>query len=187
MNAPLAAEKLQAKFGEAISDVREFRDETTVIVDREKIFEICKACRDDLGFDHLVDICSVDNMGEDPRFEVVYHLYSYKDLCTLRIKAPVSEDDATIDSVTALWDAADWHEREAYDMMGIKFNNHPELRRILMWDGFPYYPLRKDFPLAGKPSEMPDVAFSNEAPLEGGPFVTCSGGDAKSREPRSRG
>lgn len=186
MNASLAAEKLKSQFADAVTDVREFRDEITVIVDRKKIVDICRACRDDLEFDHLADVCSVDNNGEDPRFEVVYHLYSYSHLSTLRIKANVPEDDATIDSVTGLWDSADWHERETYDMMGIKFNNHPDLRRILMWEGFPYHPLRKDFPLAGKPSEMPDVAFSNEAPLEGGPFVTCSGGGSKAREPRSR-
>ena len=79
------------------------------------------------------------------------------------------------------------HEREAYDMMGIRFAGHPDLRRILMWEGYPYYPLRKDFPLEGKPSEMPDVAFTDPIPLEGGPFVTLAGGeDAAAREPRVR-
>ena len=75
-------------------------------------------------------------------------------------------------TVSRVWQDADWHEREIFDMMGIRFTGHPDLRRILMWDGYPYFPLRKDFPLEGKPSEMPDVAFSAVAPLEGGPFVT---------------
>ena len=90
-------------------------------------------------------------------------------------------------SVTDLWPGADWHEREVYDMMGIPFSGHPNLKRILMWEGYPFFPLRKDFPLAGRPSEMPDVAFTGVAPLEGGPFVTCAGGeDTVRREPRSR-
>src|SRR5205823_3699885 len=81
----------------------------------------------------------------------------------------------------------DWHEREIYDMMGIRFNNHPDLRRILMWDGYPFFPLRKDFPLEGLPSEMPDVAFTSAAPMEGGPFVTQpSTATAKDREPRAK-
>ena len=187
MTAKEAAESIQSKFGDAVTDLREFRGEVTIVVDREKIVEICKTCRDELNFDFLADVCSVDNMGEDPRFEVVYHLYSYSHLSTLRIKTAVPEDDAEIDSVTDIWQTADWHEREVYDMMGISFRNHPDLRRILMWKGYPYHPLRKEFPLAGKPSEMPDVAFSGEAPMEGGPFVTSPSGDAVTREPRSRG
>src|SRR5439155_209310 len=77
-----------------------------------------------------------------------------------------------VDTVSDIWPTADWHEREIYDMMGIRFNNHPDLRRILMWDGYPFFPLRKDFPLEGLPSEMPDVAFTSAAPMEGGPCVT---------------
>src|SRR5437667_7363803 len=80
-----------------------------------------------------------------------------------------------------------WGGREIYDMMGIRFRGHPDLRRILMWEGYPYFPLRKDFPLAGRPSDMPEVAFTQPAPLAGGPFVTVAGGkDTISREPRVR-
>ena len=89
--------------------------------------------------------------------------------------------------MTDLWATANWHEREVYDMMGIEFAEHPDLRRILMWEGYPFYPLRKEFPLAGKQSELPDVAFTGVAPLEGGPFVTTpSAAGAISREPRAR-
>jgi NADH-quinone oxidoreductase subunit C len=77
--------------------------------------------------------------------------------------------------VSDIWPTANWHEREVYDMMGITFDGHPDLRRILMWEGYPFFPLRKDFPLAGKPSDMPEVAFTGIAPLEGGPFVTSPG------------
>ena len=99
----------------------------------------------------------------------------------------MSEEASELPTVSTVWRTANWHEREAYDMMGIRFAGHPDLRRILMWEGYPYFPLRKDFPLAGKPSEMPDVAFSDPAPLEGGPFVTVAGGeDSTAREPRAR-
>jgi hypothetical protein len=105
----------------------------------------------------------------------------------LRLKASVSEEKSEAPTITGVWRAADWHEREIYDMMGIRFRGHPDLRRILMWEGYPYFPLRKDFPLSGKPSQLPDIAFSETAPLEGGPFVTIAGGkDTISREPRVR-
>jgi NADH-quinone oxidoreductase subunit C len=105
----------------------------------------------------------------------------------LRLKTNVSEEKSELPTITGVWRTADWHEREIYDMMGIRFRDHPDLRRIIMWEGYPYFPLRKDFPLAGKPSEMPDVAFSKPAPMAGGPFVTISGGsDSIAREPRVR-
>ena len=89
--------------------------------------------------------------------------------------------------MTPVWRAANWHEREIYDMMGIRFSGHPDLRRILMWEGYPYYPLRKDFPLAGKATDLPEVAFSRPAPLEGGPFVTTAGEEHREqREPRAK-
>jgi NADH-quinone oxidoreductase subunit C len=107
--------------------------------------------------------------------------------CHLRLRTEVSEEKSELPSVAGVWRTANWQEREVYDMMGLRFRGHPDLRRILMWEGYPYFPLRKDFPLAGKPSEMPDVAFSKPAPLEGGPFVTSAGGaDSIAREPRAR-
>jgi NADH-quinone oxidoreductase subunit C len=135
----------------------------------------------------LLDITSIDNFGEEPRFEIIYHLYSMPHGTHLRLKLRVSEDVGAVDTVSGFWPTADWHEREIYDMMGIKFHGHPNLRRILMWDGYPFFPLRKDFPLAGLPSDMPDVAFTKVTPLEGGPFVTVpSTAGSKDREPRAR-
>jgi NADH-quinone oxidoreductase subunit C len=164
----------------------EFRGETTLEVTAAKLEEACRICRD-LGFNLLLDISSVDNFGEEPRFEMVYELYSIPEKTHLRLKAKVSEDRLEVPTIVHLWPTADWHEREIYDMMGIRFANHPDLRRILMWEGYPYYPLRKDFPLEGRPSEMPDVAFSKIAPLAGGPFVTVPTPEGtKDREPRAR-
>ena len=105
----------------------------------------------------------------------------------LRLKTGVSEEKSELPTITTVWKTANWHEREIYDMMGVRFRRHPDLRRILMWEGYPHFPLRKDFPLAGKPTDLPGVAFTKPAPLEGGPFVTAPGGkDAIEREPRVR-
>ena len=174
-------------FGEKIQDQTEFRGETTFTIAASDLREIAKFCCDKLSFDYLIDITSIDNFGEEPRFEIVYHLYSMPHAVHLRLKLKVSEDVGAVDAVSDIWPTANWHEREIYDMMGIKFNLHPDLRRILMWDGYPYFPLRKDFPLEGLPSEMPDVAFTKITPMEGGPFVTLpSTAGSKDREPRAR-
>ena len=188
MSALDLAQKLIANFGGLTSAPSEFRGEITLkITDPERIESVCSFAKKELGFDYLVDISSVDNYGEDPRFTVVYELYGYGHRNHLRLKTDVSEERPELPTVTTVWRTADWHEREIYDMMGVRFRGHPDLRRILMWEGYPYFPLRKDFPLSGKPSEMPDVAFTKQAPLEGGPFVTVAGGkDAVSREPRVR-
>ncbi|MEE2808702.1 MAG: NADH-quinone oxidoreductase subunit C [Verrucomicrobiota bacterium] len=187
MNSNEAADALGARFEDSIIDTVNFRNELSIQIKLEQSFEILSYCKDKLDFDYLVDITAVDNLGKDPRYEVVYELYSYKYGCHLRLKTSVSESEREAISVVDLWPTANWHEREAFDMLGITFKGHPDMRRILMWEGYPYYPLRKDFPLAGKASEMPDVAFSEPVPLDGGPFVTsaCSAPTDK-REPRSR-
>jgi NADH-quinone oxidoreductase subunit C len=179
---------LNTEFKGDLSAPTEFRGETTLqVLDSQKIADICSFCKHTLGFDYLVDLSSVDNYGDDPRFEIVYELYGYGHHFHLRLKTTVSEESLELPSVVGVWKTADWHEREVYDMMGVRFQGHPNLKRILMWEGYPYFPLRKDFPLAGKPSEMEEVAFSKPAPLEGGPFVTVAGGgDSMAREPRSR-
>jgi NADH-quinone oxidoreductase subunit C len=178
---------LEKLFGSKIQEKTEFRGELTFTIRASDLGEVATFCRDELSFDYLVDITSIDNLGEDPRFEIVYELYSMTLTVYLRLKLRVPEDEAIVDTVSNVWPTANWHEREIYDMMGIRFKDHPDLRRILMWDGYPYFPLRKEFPLAGKPSEMPDVAFTSAAPMEGGPFVTVpSTATSKDREPRAR-
>ena len=182
------AKQLKAEFGKLISKPTKFRGETTLnIADAERIVEVCQFAKDELGFDYLVDISTLDHYGADPRFTVVYELSGIEHRQHLRLKTQVTEEKSEVPSVTGVWRTADWHEREAYDMMGVKFDGHPNLKRILMWEGYPYFPLRKDFPLEGKPTEVPDVAKTDVAPMVGGPFVTiASGEDATRREPRRR-
>ena len=187
MNSSEAVEKIETRFQDNILLKNSFRDELSLTVTKDSLIEIMTFCKNDLGFDYLVDLTAVDNLGTNPRYEVVYELYSYSDSCHLRIKVGVDESEREVSSVVGLWPTANWHEREAFDMIGITFSDHPDMRRILMWEGYPYYPLRKDFPLAGKTSDMPDVAFSEPVPLEGGPFVTSpSSATTDKREPRSR-
>jgi NADH-quinone oxidoreductase subunit C len=183
-----SARQLKARFGELISEPAEFRGEISLaIADAGRIAEVCGFARQELGFDYLVDITSIDNYGDDPRWRIVYHLYGLAHRAYLRLTVNVSEEKSELPTVTGVWRTADWHEREIYDMMGIRFGGHPDLRRILMWEGYPYFPLRKDFPLAGKASDLPEIAFTRPAPLDGGPFVTVAGGrDAIAREPRAR-
>jgi NADH-quinone oxidoreductase subunit C len=173
-------------FGQKLQNKTEFRGETTYTILASDLREVAKFCRHDLSFDYLIDITSIDNAGEDPRFEIVYELYSMTLAVHLRLKLKIDEEEQ-VETVSDIWPTANWHEREIYDMMGIKFKGHPDLRRILMWDGYPFFPLRKEFPLEGLVSEMPDVAFTKSAPLEGGPFVTQpSTAITKFREPRAR-
>jgi NADH-quinone oxidoreductase subunit C len=182
------ASQLRDKFPELLSPPTEFRGEATLVLSEAgRIADVCRYAKTELGFDLLLDLSSVDNYGDDPRWTVVYELYGVSHGCHLRLKTSFSEEKSELPTVSAVWRTADWHEREIYDMMGIRFSGHPDLRRILMWDGYPYFPLRKDFPLAGKPTELPETAFTRPAPLEGGPFITPATLDgAVQREPRAR-
>jgi len=190
MTAADAANALQAKFASRILKRVNFRGEETLKVDPASLKAVLTHCKIDLGFDYLVDVSSLDHFGDDTaetRFEMVYELYSYTAKVHLRIRSDVPDQTGKVETVVDLWPTANWHEREVYDMMGIDFKDHPDLRRILMWEGYPFFPLRKDFPLGGKETDVPDVAFTGSAPLAGGPFVTVpSNATTLHREPRSR-
>lgn len=151
--------------------------------------------RDAQDFDYLADVTAIDwSTEQSPRFTVVWHLYSSLTHTYVRVAANCTDDvHPSMTTVTNLWPAADWHEREAYDMFGIRFTGHPDLRRILMWDGYPYYPLRKEFPLAGLPADLPDFEVAAEtgtrlisAPMAGGPFVAKQGEPMSEAEPRAK-
>ncbi len=150
------SDRLRERFPEEILDVREFRGQVSVTVRKGKILEISRFLHDgpDLYFDYLVDLCGVDYLGKNPvRYEVVYHLYSIKHRHALRIKAGVPGHNARIDSVMPVWIGANWHERECYDMYGIVFDGHPDLRRVLLPEDWQGHPLRKDYPIKGPAEE----------------------------------
>ena len=187
MSAAADASKIEGAFSPDVFDKKEFRRETTLSLHATRLREIALFCRDTLGYDMMLDLCSVDHLGSHPRFEVVYELYSIAKKSHLRLKTTTPEEVAEVETVCDIWPTANWHEREVWDLMGIKFRNHHDLRRILMWEGYPYHPLRKEFPLEGIPTDVPDVAFTDAAPLAGGPFVTIpTEGNTEVREPRAR-
>ena len=164
--------------------------ETTVYVRADAVQDVVRYLHDDDSerYDYLSDVTAVEYRDLELPLQVVWHLRSLPFRRFLRLKAELAKGTPLkVPSVFPIYSGADWLERECYDMFGIVFEGHPDLRRILMWDGYPYFPLRKDFPLAGKPTDLPEVAFTKPAPLEGGPFVTVPGGkDALAREPRVR-
>ena len=140
--------KLKERFAKSILEVGEFRNELTIILRKEGIVRISQFLRDDpeLCFNFLSDLCGVDYLKRKPRFDVVYNLYSIKKNHRVRLKIKV-DDGENVPSVTSVWSTANWHEREVFDMFGIRFDGHPDLRRILMPEDWEGHPLRKDFPL----------------------------------------
>jgi len=154
----LTVKKVKEKFLNSILEVTTFRGEVTVTVPKGEIFEICKFLHSDpdLQYHLLTDLCGLDFFPQTPRFGVVYHLCSLKSNQRLRLKARVGEMES-ISSVESIWKVANWYEREAYDLFGILFENHPDLRRILLWDGYEGHPLRKDYPVEGPDFDKPFV------------------------------
>ena len=147
--------ELQRRFGDAIVEIHDHRDDHTAVVERDALLAVLAHCRDDaaLAFDVLMDLTAVDYLKfpgreDGPRFEIVYHLYSITHNHRLRLKVRVDEDDASVPSVVALWPIANWLEREAWDMFGVRFEGHPDLRRLLMYEEFVGHPLRKDYPIS---------------------------------------
>ncbi len=158
------------------------------------ILPLVECLRDEFGYKLLADVTAVDWEDDSPRFSVVYHLYSIVEARYIRVVANCLDDEnPSVPSIVALFPGANWHERETYDMFGIRFEGHPDLRRILMWDEYPYFPLRKEFPLAGIETDLPDAEIGEEtrakvlaAPMMGGPFVSKSGAPMSRAEPRAK-
>ncbi len=143
-------EKLKTENPAWIVDLKDTYGEVTVIVPRESITDVCWVLKTKHGFDMLADLNGADRgPEEDPRFEVVYHLFSTKHFNRLRLKVLLSEDEPNVPTVVTVWKTANWHERETYDMFGVIFDGHPDLRRILLPSDFDGHALRKDYPLRG--------------------------------------
>lgn len=160
----------------------------------DKLVELSAALRDEFGYDLLLDVTAVDWDAQSPRFTGIYHLLSTTKHEYLRIAVDCADDiHPKLPSLCGVFAAANWHERETYDLMGIHYEGHPNLRRILMWDDYPYHPLRKEFPLAGIEVPLPaaDVAEATQAkviaaPMMGGPFVSSGDGSMDQTEPSAR-
>ncbi len=143
-------DKVKAKFGDKVLESHDFRGDQTVTVDKEIGFAVAEFLKDEpsLDMDILMDLTAVDYLNKKPvRFEVVYHYYSLKHNHRLRVKIPVAEDDCIVDSLVPLYKSSNWFEREVWDLYGIKFKGHPNLKRILLYEGFKGHPLRKDYPI----------------------------------------
>jgi NADH-quinone oxidoreductase subunit C len=150
-NTNVVVERLRSWNPNAISEVIEFRGETTIVVPRNLLRDVAERCRadKDLRFNLLSDATSVDRYPLEPRFEINYHLVSIPRSDRLRLQVRLSGGDPVVDSLVAVWPGANWLEREIFDLMGIRFNGHPDLRRILMPDDWEGYPLRRDYPVEG--------------------------------------
>jgi len=143
-------EKLKAENADWVANFKETFGEVTVFVPRESIVDVAWVLKTKHGFDMLADLCGADRgPEEDPRFEVNYHLFSTKHHNRLRLKVLLSEDAPNLGTVTTVWKTADWHERETFDLFGVIFDGHPDLRRILLPSDFDGHALRKDYPLRG--------------------------------------
>ena len=168
----LALEALKEKFPESVLEEKEYRGETTLVITKESLSDIFRFLKDELEFTFLADITAVDYLDiQSPRYEMVYHIHrfgpEFEDNVRIRIKAGVSEDDLVIESLTPLWKGADWLEREVYDMFGIEFSGHPDLRRILMPEDYGPHPLRKDFDVRNRDASKESFQKELEEGREG--------------------
>jgi NADH-quinone oxidoreductase subunit C len=156
MNEMILA-RLKASLPDSILAVDEFRGDLTVTVRKADVVRVGEFLRDtpELAFDMIIDVLGVDMYRPENRFEVVYNIYSLKNKAYVRLKVQVDEADLSVPTVTGVWAGANWHERETYDMFGVKFAGHPDLRRLYMPEEFEYHPLRKDFPTMGIPDSLP--------------------------------
>jgi NADH-quinone oxidoreductase subunit C len=168
MEATDIAELIKDRFPTELKEIKEFRGQVSVVVKKDRIREILRYLNGtpELYFNFLQDLCGVDYLNKkEPRFEVVYQLFSLRHRHTLRVKAEVPEEDAAIDSVVDIWAGADWHERECFDLFGITFKGHPDLRRILMPEDWEGHPLRKDYPLKSDLGEQEWPAYKEVVEL----------------------
>ena len=149
-------EELKQKFPEKIKETLSDFGDDTVLIERDFLGDLVQFLREEpYKYTLLLDITCVDYLGREPRFEMVYHLLSLTEKHRLRIKVPLSEENLSIESLASIWKNANWLEREVYDMFGVRFYGHPDLRRLFMYDGFEGYPLRKDYPLRKRQPRIP--------------------------------
>jgi NADH-quinone oxidoreductase subunit C len=170
---PEAIEALQARFGDGVGEIQDYAGEHTVFIDRSAWKEAARYLRDDLGFNYFVMCGAIDRFTDDDRFEVYYNLVSLESRKRLRMKVRVDEREPVLPTVSDVWQAATWHEREIWDMMGVRFEGHPDMRRMFMPEDFEYHPQRKEFPLLGVPGSLPLPPQVPEGPVTLDPFAAA--------------
>ncbi|GMQ81719.1 MAG: NADH-quinone oxidoreductase subunit C [Rhodothermia bacterium] len=166
---------LKERFGEAVRAASVYAGEHTVLIARDRLVEVCTYLKDELGFNFLSDLGGIDRFTDEERYEIFYNLVSIENEQRLRVKIRIDESDLEAPTLTDVFRAADWNERECYDMFGIRFVGHPDLRRMYMPEDFEYHPLRKEFPLLGIPGSLPLPPQSPEAGLTMDPFPAAHG------------
>ena len=172
ITAASTVETVRSKFSQAIVDTVEFRDEQTIILKPENLVAVCRYLKDELQYTFLETVTAVDWPERIPRFDLVYQLHSMPNRCYLRLKVRVGErreEHPSVPTVTGVWPGANWYEREVYDLFGILFSGHPDLRRILMPADWTTHPLRKDYPLSG--FDLPEPYWGGQVPYDTDPGV----------------
>lgn len=172
---PEIIQALRDRFGGAVGDVYEYAGEQTVFVARERIADVCRFLKDEQQFAYLSDIGGVDRFTEEDRFEVFYNLVSFEKRKRIRLKVRVDEADLNVPTIMNVYRSANWNEREVYDMLGIRFDGHEDLRRMYMPEDFEYHPLRKEFPQLGIPGSLPLPPQTPEGEIQYDPFPAAHG------------
>ncbi|PSQ96015.1 MAG: NADH-quinone oxidoreductase subunit C [Bacteroidetes bacterium SW_9_63_38] len=172
---PAVIDALRTEFGDDIHDVERYANEDTVYVAKQRIQDICRFLKEDEEFDYFVDLGGIDNFTDEDRYEVFYNIVSTERQKRIRLKVRVDEADMRVPSVTDIYRAANWNEREAYDMFGFEFVDHPDPRRMYMPEDFEYHPLRKEFPQLGVPGSLPLPPQTPDGDLTMDPFAAAHG------------
>lgn len=185
---PEIIDALRDRFGEVIQDVFEYAGEQTVYIQKDRIEDVCRYLKEEQDFLYFSDLGGVDLFTEEDRFEVFYNLVSFSKHKRIRLKVRVDEEDLHVPTVTTVYRAANWCEREVYDMLGIRFDGHPDMRRMYMPEDFEYYPQRKEFPQLGIPGSLPLPPQTPEGEIQYDPFPAAHGSPTPKsyEEPASR-
>lgn len=166
---------VQESFGTAILEVTEYAGEYTVLLSSDMLIDVCQHLKEELGFNYLADLGGIDRFTDQDRYEIFYNLVATEGGKRIRLKIRIDESDLTAPTLTDVYRAANWNERECYDMFGIRFVGHPDMRRMYMPEDFEYHPLRKEFPLLGVPGSLPLPPQSPEAGLTLDPYAAAHG------------
>ena len=182
-NLPEVLEALQNEFGDAILEIDQYANEQTVYIDKSRIAEVCSYLKKQMGFTYLADLAGIDRFVEDDRYEVFYNLVSMERGKRIRLKVRVDEEDMLVPSVVSVFTAANWNERECWDMFGIRFEGHPDLRRMFMPDDFEHHPQRKEFPSLGIPGSLPLPSQTDDGRIVDDPYPAAHGSQPIRRTP----